>query len=92
MATAPPLGYNTYFVRPATDQQCTTSTVTHPTTDTVISNDVSGSVTIATFSCAIVVVLQISSGWWEWPCQRYSQSGVRSHSYIRPTISVVLVQ
>ena len=47
MATAPPLGYNTYFIRPATDQQCTISAVTHPTTDTVISNDVSGSVTIA---------------------------------------------
>lgn len=68
MATAPPLGYNTYFIRPATDQQCTISAVTHPTTDTVISNDVSGSVTIATFNCAIVVVLQINSGWWEWPC------------------------
>jgi len=44
MATAPPLGYNTYFVRPATsDQQCVVSTVTHPSADTSISNKVSGS-------------------------------------------------
>jgi len=43
MATAPPLGYNTYFVRPATaGQQCVVSTVTHPSSDTSISNKVRG--------------------------------------------------
>ena len=67
MATAPPLGYNTYFVRPSTNQQCTVSTVTHPTTDTVISNNVSCLVTITTIDYEIFVVLQIDSGWGEWP-------------------------
>ncbi|XP_065910012.1 lysosomal alpha-mannosidase-like [Dysidea avara] len=39
MATAPPLGYNTYFMRPATTgQQCVISTVTYPTADISISN------------------------------------------------------
>ena len=43
MATAPPLGYNTYFMRPATTgQQCVISTVTYPTADISISNKVSG--------------------------------------------------
>lgn len=66
MATAPPLGYNTYFVRPATNQQCTISTITHPTTDTIISNNVSCPVTMPTVSC-VLIELQIDSGWWEWP-------------------------
>lgn len=65
MATAPPLGYNTYFVRPATSQQCTVSTVTHPTTDTIITNDVS-CYTTTTINHVILVALQVDSGWWEW--------------------------
>ena len=62
MATAPPLGYNTYFVRPATNQQCTVSAVTHPTTDTIISNNVSYPVTMSTIN-HVLIELQIDSGW-----------------------------
>lgn len=67
MATAPALGYNTYFVRPATNPQCTVSTVTHPTSDTVVSNNVSCLITMTTVSCVILVVLPIDGRWWEWP-------------------------
>ena len=56
MATAPPLGYNTYFVRPATNQQCTVSTITHPTTDTIISNNVSSLVTMATINHVLIAL------------------------------------
>lgn len=66
MATAPPLGYNTYFIRPATNQQCTISTVTHPTTDTVVSNNVSCIVSMATISYMKLVVLQVDSRWCQW--------------------------
>jgi len=66
IAMAPALGYNTYFIRPATNQQCTVSMVTHPTTDTVVSNNVSCTISMATIGHIIFVVLQVDSRWCQW--------------------------
>ena len=90
MATAPPLGYNTYFVRPATtNQQCVISTVTHPTTDTSISNKVCGYHGYNS-NHMILTAIQCDGRWWEWSRKENNQSDVRNQCNVRSAVSMVL--